>query len=49
LFRGDIHHRAAGDNTSRVPFTVLKAFGSADATFGAAEGMTGDGIPEILA
>lgn len=49
LFRGDMHHRAAGDSTSRVPFTVLKAFGSPAATFGDAEGMTGDAIPEILA
>lgn len=49
LLRGDIHHRSAGDNTSKVPFTLLKALGHPDASFGMAEGMVSDTIPEILA
>jgi len=49
LLRGDIHHRSAGENTSKVPFTLLQALGSVEPTFGAAEGMTGEIIPEILA
>lgn len=46
--RGDIHHRAAGDNASKVPFTLLKAFGGADTSFGQDEGMVTEVIPEIL-
>lgn len=49
LFRGDIHFRSAGENTSRVPFTVLKALGHPDPSFGMAEGLVSDTIPEILA
>ena len=31
LLRGDIHFRSAGENTSKVPFTLLQALGHPDA------------------
>lgn len=46
--KGDVHHRTSADNASKVPFTLLKAFGSPDASFGQEEGMVTDVIPEIL-
>lgn len=49
LLRGDIHHRVNGENISKVPFTLLKALGSDDASFGMAEGMTSEVVPELLA
>jgi len=49
LLKGDLHHRSAGDNTSKVPFTLLQMFGSPMTSFGAAEGLVDTGIPEILA
>ncbi|MDC0672485.1 DUF1552 domain-containing protein [Nannocystis radixulma] len=48
LLRGDLHHRAAGDNASKVPFSLLKLFGSQEPSFGAAEGLVSDTIPELL-
>lgn len=48
LLRGDLHHRSAGDNTSKVPYTLLKLFGSEETSFGAAEGLVSDTIPELL-
>ena len=45
---GNIHHRAAGDNACKVPFTLLQLFGGTDASFGQDEGMVTAGIPEIL-
>ena len=44
-----MHHRVAGENTSKVPFTLLKLFGSQEASFGLAEGMVGETVPELLA
>ncbi|MCY1005380.1 DUF1552 domain-containing protein [Nannocystis pusilla] len=49
LLRGDLHHRALGDNASKVPFSLLKLFGSPETSFGAAEGLVSDTIPELLA
>jgi hypothetical protein len=49
LLRGDLHHRVAGDNTSKVPFTLMKLLGSPDASFGLAEGLTDATVPELLA
>jgi hypothetical protein len=48
LLRGDMHHRVAGENTSKVPFTLLKLFGSQEASFGLAEGMVSETVPELL-
>jgi hypothetical protein len=48
LLKGDIHHRAAGENTSKVPFTLLQMLGHPATSFGAAEGLVSTGIPEIL-
>ena len=48
LLKGDMHHRGDGDNTSKVPFTLLKMLGSAEASFGLAEGLTSETIPELL-
>jgi hypothetical protein len=47
--KGDLHHRSAGNNTSMVPFTLLQMFGSPATSFGMAEGLVSQGIPEILA
>jgi hypothetical protein len=47
--KGDQHIRLVGDNTSKVPFTVLQAYGSTAQTFGANEGQVSSGIPELLA
>lgn len=49
LLRGDLHHRAQDDNTSKVPFTLLKLMGSPETSFGQAEGMVTETIPELLA
>ncbi|WP_434427347.1 DUF1552 domain-containing protein [Nannocystis pusilla] len=49
LLRGDLHHRAPGDNASKVPFSLLKLFGSPETLFGAAEGLVSETIPELLA
>jgi hypothetical protein len=47
--KGNQHIRLVGDNTSKVPFTVLQAYGSTAKTFGANEGQVSSGIPELLA
>lgn len=49
LLRSDFHHRSVDENTSKVPFTLLKAFGSQETSFGLAEGMVSDIVPELLA
>lgn len=49
LLRGDIHIRSEGDNTSKVPFTLLQMLGSPDASFGQDEGMVTEGVPQLLA
>ncbi len=48
LLRGDLHHRAQGDNASKVPFTLLKALGHQAPSFGLAEGLTSELVPELL-
>jgi len=47
--KGDQHIRLVGDNTSKVPFTVLQAYGSTASTFGQNQGQVSSGIPELLA
>jgi len=49
LLRGDMHHRVVEENTSKVPFSLLKLFGSQEASFGLAEGLVSETIPELLA
>lgn len=49
LLRGDIHHRVAGENTSRVPFTLMNALAPQLTSFGQDEGLATEVIPEILA
>lgn len=49
LLRGDLHHRAQGENTSKVPFTLLKLFGGPEPSFGKDEGLADQTIPELLA
>lgn len=49
LLRGDVHHRATNGNSSLVPYTLLNALGSPDTSFGLAEGLVTETIPEILA
>jgi hypothetical protein len=46
--KGNVHHRGAGDNASKVPFTLLQAFGTAETSFGSAEGLTSEVVPELL-
>jgi hypothetical protein len=47
--KGNSHVRLVGDNSSKVHFTVLQAYGSTAATFGQNEGQVSSGIPELLA
>jgi len=47
--RGDQHVRLLDDNVSKVPFTLLNAFGGTAAAFGQAEGRVTSGISELLA
>jgi hypothetical protein len=47
--KGDQHLRLVGENTSKVPFTLLTMMGSTAKTFGMAEGQVSAGIPELLA
>lgn len=49
VVKGDLHHRVAGENTSKVPFTLLKLLGSQETSFGLAEGATSETIPELSA
>ncbi len=44
----DIHHRAVDQNSSLLPFTLLKAMGSTEAAFGKDEGRVMSGIDELL-
>lgn len=46
--KGDLHHRVVGDNTSKVPFTLLKLAGGNDATFGKDEGLVDSTIGALL-
>ena len=48
LLKGNLHHRVDGENTSKVPFSLLKLFGSAETSFGLDEGLTTETIPELL-
>jgi hypothetical protein len=47
--RGDVHYRAEYDSASKVPFTLLQAFGVSTPSFGLDEGMVTEGIPDLLA
>jgi len=47
--RGNIHHRVAGENISKVPFTLLKAFGSPEGSFGINEAQASATVPELMA
>jgi hypothetical protein len=47
--KGDQHIRLVDDNTSKVAFTLLSAFGSTAQSYGMAEGQVTSGIPELLA
>lgn len=45
----DQHVRLLDENVSKVPFTLLTAFGSTDTSFGDAEGKVTSGVAELLA
>jgi hypothetical protein len=45
----DQHVRLLGENVSKVPFTLLNAFGGAADSFGEAEGEVTSGVAELLA
>jgi hypothetical protein len=47
--KGDMHVRLIGENTSKLPFTLLTMMGSTATTFGQAEGQVTSRIPELLA
>jgi hypothetical protein len=47
--KGDMHVRLIGENTSKLPFTLLTMMGSTATTFGQAEGQVTARIPELLA
>jgi hypothetical protein len=47
--RSDQHVRLLGENVSKVPYTLLTAFGGAGEAFGEAEGRVTSGIAELLA
>ncbi|MEY2458761.1 MAG: hypothetical protein QOG30_591, partial [Acidimicrobiaceae bacterium] len=49
MLKGDQHLRLVGENTSKVPYTLLTMMGSTVKTFGMAEGQVTSGIPELLA
>jgi hypothetical protein len=46
--RSDQHVRLLGENVSKVPFTLLNAFGGSAEAFGEAEGQVTSGIAELL-
>jgi hypothetical protein len=46
--KGDQHVRLLGENVSKVPFTMLSAFGVNAPSFGDSEGKVTDGVPELL-
>ena len=47
--RSDQHVRLLDENVSKVPFTLLNAFGGAAEAFGEAEGRVTSGLSELLA
>lgn len=47
--KGDQHVRLLDENVSKVPFTLLKAFGGDQDSFGLDEGRVTDVLPELLA
>ena len=47
--KGDQHIRLVAENVSKVPFTLLTAFGAPAASFGQAEGKVTSGVAELLA
>ena len=44
-----LHVRTAGDNASKIGFSLLRAFGSNVASFGSDEGLVTSGLSEIEA
>lgn len=49
LLTGNLHHRGTAKNACMLPFTLLKMFGSAEESFGEAEGYVTETIPELYA
>lgn len=47
--KGNQHHRAAGDNISKLLLTLVNIYGANKTQFGAEEGLVTSGISEILA
>lgn len=48
LLKGDLHHRGGAENASKVPFSLLKMFGSQDASYGEDVGFTNETIPQLF-
>ncbi len=46
--KGDLHHRALNDNTSKLPFTLLKLMGGTDPNWGKDEGLVDTTLGAIL-
>jgi hypothetical protein len=44
-----VHHRAVGENVSKMAFTLLNALGVPTTTFGSDEGLVTEGLPALLA
>jgi hypothetical protein len=47
--KGDTHIRLVGDNVSKVPYTLLTAYGGTAKSYGLGDSMTTGIIPELLA
>jgi hypothetical protein len=47
--KGDTHVRMVGDNVSKVPYTLLSAYGGTAKSYGLGDSMTTATIPELLA
>ena len=46
--QGDMHHRGQAENASKVPFSVLKMFGSEEPSYGEGPGLVTETIPELF-
>jgi hypothetical protein len=49
LFQTGIHYRDVGENTSKLSFTLLRAFDVPAASFGSGEAFVTEGLPGLLA
>jgi len=47
--QGDMHHRGQAENASKVPFSLLKMYGSTDESYGEDVGFVNETIPELFA